>query len=225
MKEHGADPGQMSIKLTIPNSSIPSVIGKGGEIIRGIEARCGAHVHMGERLEGLPETIVEVKGGEFEIQNACGEILHIIQRDPGWREVAGQYYGNFSAPSGPPGGEYPPSTHMSNHGPPPPHMMSHMGPPPLPRQSDPTTNPQLLSYPLTIEFVVPPMSVPFILGEKGATADFIFSQTGASVVVQDLAPGATDANVAISGPLCGVQAAHLLVIKHVTDALMQQHVR
>ncbi len=85
--------------------------------------------------------------------------------------------------------------------------------------TDPTTNPVLLVYPMTIEFVVPVSSINYILGENGAHVEHVFNSTGAEVTISS-EPDSVDANVRISGPLSGVQAAHILVIKQVADALM-----
>ena len=211
--EHGADENSMMIRITVPTTSIPAVIGKGGEIIRSLQSQTGAHLHLFDRIDGLPETVCEVKGSQSSISSAVHEIILIIQKDPRIKEILSEYYGQHAAP-------------LQDHPAPPQQRHHYESPPPPPQPMvDPTTNPELLAYPTSIEFVIPPIAVDSILSENGAFTDYIFHQTGATVTVGD--PNSTDVNVTISGPLCGVQAAHILVIKQVTDAILsdQQHRR
>jgi hypothetical protein len=208
------EPGSMMLRIVVPTSCIPSIIGKGGEVIKGLQSRSGSYVHICERIEGVPEVIVEVKGNEYQVENGVFELIDIIQCDPRVRELIGTYY---------PGG-----TTMSQHSPPQREMPHHasypMRPPPMDDQvvPDPTANPDLLMYPMTIQFVVPASSVPFIVGDNGRSLDMYFRQTGATVSVEDTQQNgdSLDVSVSISGPLCGVQAAHILVIKQVTDAII-----
>lgn len=213
-QEHGMEPGSMMLRIVVPTSCIPSIIGKGGEVIKGLQSRSGSYVHICERIEGVPEVIVEVKGNEYQVENGVFELIDIIQADPRVRELIGTYY---------PGGMM-----MSQNSPPQREMPHHasypMRPPPMADQvvPDPTANPDLLMYPMTIQFVVPASSVPFIVGDNGRSLDMYFRQTGATVSVEEMHQNgdSLDVSVSISGPLCGVQAAHILVIKQVTDAII-----
>ncbi len=208
--EHGADPGGMTLHMTVPNSSIPAVIGKGGEIVRNIQARSGATVHLSDRVDGVPEILVELKGTDAAVVNACEDVVRIIQNDPRIKEVICEYYPVNAPPA------VPPAMASSTPRPPVPPVRSSA---PLPM--DPASSPDLLMYPLTIEFVVPESSVSFIEGENRDYLDFVFAQTGAVVSVGGLATTSSgDVTVAIKGPLCGVQGAHILVIKKVTDAIL-----
>ena len=208
-QEHGMEPGSMMLRVIVPTTSIPSIIGKGGEVIKGLQARSGSYVHICERIEGIAEVIVEVKGNEYQVESGVFEIIDIIQSDPRLRELTGTYY---------PGGmiqqQYTPPRDMPQHA----YPMRHQMDEPVP---DPTSNPDLLMYPMTMQFVVPSSSVPFIVGESGRSLEMYFRQTGATVLVDETPLNdSLDVSVSISGPLCGVQAAHILVIKQVTDAIM-----
>lgn len=223
MKEHGCDPGHVILRMTVPNSSIASVVGKGGESIRGIQSRSGAQLNLGERIEGLPETILEIKGAENQVIRAAEEVIVLIQSDSRWKEIACEYYGVDFFKSGMPREErddqqrydqryeprYDPRAHSREE----PRYESREPRYEEPRRTDPTASPDLLSYPLTIEFVVPQIAVNNILKDS----ENIFAQTGADVAIVNNSQD--DVSVAISGPLCGVQAAHLLVIKHITDVI------
>ena len=234
MKEHGMEPDSMMIRLTVPNSSIPSIIGKGGEIVKSIQGRTGAHLHLCERIEGLQETILELKGSELQVESATNEVMDIIQQDPRLKDLAGQYYGMSGPPQQaqmvPPADYgYPPQEFQRGFAPvhrddfrdyqydrqPSPLAPMNQGMVP-----DPTSNPALLTFPITIQFVVPPSAVPYIVGENGMSIGQYFRQTGATVQVDPPQPESQDINVSISGPLCGVQAAHILVIKQVTEAIL-----
>ena len=271
LQEHGQDVRSMFLKMIIPNGSIPNIIGKGGEVVRSIQSRTGASVHLCERIEGISETILELKGSEDSIINAGSELIDIIQGDPKLKEIAGEYYASFQGPPSrapPQRSEWQDSysrREESRDGYPrrdervePPQQRrddrydsyqkhddwqgssyrqerqeqyapprreerqpAHYAPPAQPI-ADPTTNPALLAYPMSIEFVVPVLSVNNILGEKGAHVEHVFNSTGAEVTVSHDSgdPNSLDATIRITGPLCGVQAAHILVIKQVTDAIM-----
>jgi RNA-binding protein Nova len=194
LQEHGADPNAMILHAAIPNTSIANVIGRGGEVVRSIQQQTGVVLRVYDRIEGIPETIMEFKGSTESILGASLECNKIIQSDVRLKELVTEFYATASGPR--------------------------MAPPPPPPQSlDPSSNPELLGYPVTIEFVVPVSSVAYITGENGSYQDFIFNQTGAIVAIAD-GGASPDVNVSIKGPLCGVQAAHLLVIKQVTDAML-----
>ena len=207
LQEHGSDPMRMILRIAIPTSSIPSIIGKGGDIIKSIQSRTGAYIHICDRIDGVPETIVEMKGQDRQIDDCTREILAIIQSDPRIRDVAGQYYGSSGMP---------PPVFEPQHDYPHDFQGGMATPPPM---MDPTANPELLMYPMTIEFVVPALSIPYIEGEEGKMIPRYFRDTGCNIAFSEIA-GTQDVNVSISGPLCGVQAAHLLVIKAVTDAIL-----
>ena len=217
LEEHGMDRGNMLLRVVVPTSSIPSIIGKGGEIIRHVQSKTGSRLHICERIEGLPEVIVEVKGEERQVMEGVTELMHIVQSDPRIKDLSGQYYGqNFVIPRS---GEYEREYPVDRYSP---QSVGHGHTPP-PGMHDPTSNPDLLLYPLSIQFVVPVLAVPYIAGEEGRLLGQYFRDTGATVTVDDKPlPGTNDVNVSISGPLCGVQAAHILVIKQVADALMAQ---
>ena len=262
LKEHGMDENSMLFRITVPNGSIPMVIGRGGEVVKQIQSRSGAFMHLCEKLNSVPETVFEIKGSESQVINAAREVVGIIQNDAKIKDVVGQYYGPNWSPSAqpPPEREYPPRDYESREYPPrelssrydrqpsPPgrdyhrYEDRHIPPPPMPLpvpqeyprydlqppvnpmqppplMNDPTGNPELLTYPLTIQFVVPPNAVAFILGENGIALREYFDRTGATVIVEQQ-PDVPDVNVTITGPLCGVQAAHILVIRQVSDAIM-----
>jgi RNA-binding protein Nova len=209
-QEHGMEPGNMIMRVVIPTTSIAAIIGKGGDVIKTIQNRTGTRVHVGERIEGLPEAIVDVKGDERQVIDGVTEIMSIIQADPRLRDLVGFYYG--SGPSAP---RRPQEDH-DRYTPPPPPPQHHPEP-----YMDPTSNPDLLMYNMSIEFVVPMSAVPYITGEEGRALPQYYRDTGATVSVDDKPlPDSNDVTVMISGPLCGVQAAHILVIKQVADALM-----
>jgi len=214
-QEHGMDQGSMMLRIIVPTTSIASIIGKGGEVIKGIQSRTGAYVHICERIEGVPEVIVDVKGNDYQVENGVFEITDIIQSDPRLRDLTGAYYMGGGVP------QQAPLQHSRERYPGPAQSMRQQAPHHNEPVPDPTSNPDLLMYPMTIQFVVPSSSVPFIVGENGRSLEVYFRQTGATVSVeQSPAHDSMDVSVSISGPLCGVQAAHILVIKQVTDAIM-----
>ena len=221
LEEHGMGRDNMLLRTIAPTSSVSAIIGKGGEIIRNLQGKTGCRIHICERIEGLPECVVEVKGDERQILNGVTEIMEIVQGEPRQKDLAGQYYGSnyviprYEAPE--PYFEREMPREMHREMPPPPPMSM----PPPPPVADPTSNPDLVMYPMSIQFVVPISAAPYITGEDGRSLKQYFRDTGATVTVDaEPMPGTEDVNVSISGPLCGVQAAHILVIKQVADAFM-----
>ncbi len=229
LQEHGMDPGNMMLRVIAPTTSIASIIGKGGEVIKIIQSRTGSRVHICERIDGIPEVIIELRGDERQVVAGAIEIMHIVQADPRIKDLVGQYYGaDFRPPRGSPYESdvqerytpppfHPPPIHQTMHAPPP---VAHPIAPPM---MDPTSNPDLLMYPLSIQFLVPLSAVPHITGEENRALAQYFRDTGATVTVdENPVTDSNDVNVSITGPLCGVQAAHILVIKQVADVLMAQ---
>jgi predicted RNA-binding protein YlqC (UPF0109 family) len=289
LKEHGMDEGSLMLRMTVPNSCLIKIIGRGGETVRQIQSRTKSLIHLCEKVDGIPETALDIKGSESQVYDAAVEVTDIIQTEPKLKDIVGQYYGQWSPVNTPREREYPESREFGGHRDydargdyggykeqrgydrqgaydryeedqspyqryeprqeyprqpqqtypiyerepsraeyqryQPEPVMSLIPPPVAPRVSDPTTNPELLTYPMTIEFVVPPSAVPFILGENGSALKGYFDRTGAMVKVDPPKHDSQDINVSIQGPLCGVQAAHLLVIKQVTDAIMAEQMR
>ena len=208
--EHGMEESNMMMRVAVPTTSIASIIGKGGDVIKTIQNRTGSRVHVCERIDGVPEAIVEVKGDEGQVLAGVTEVMSICQSDPRMKDLAGHYYGSSFNP--PRRMDYPPEQH-ERYAPPPPQQHQ--------PYTDPTSNPDLLMYSMSIEFVVPVSAVPFIAGPEGRALPQYYRDTGATVSVEDEPlPDSNDVTVTISGPLCGVQAAHILVIKQVADALM-----
>jgi RNA-binding protein Nova len=220
LEEHGMDRGNMFLRIIVPANSIASIIGKGGDVIKNIQNRTGTRINIGDRIEGLPEVIVEVKGDDRQIISAVSEIIDMVQSDPRIKDLVGQYYGqNFVV-----GRQLETAREYQQERYTPPPSHGHTPPPPPPPvMMDPTSNPDLLMYPITIQFVVPVAAVSFIIGEDGSALAQYFRDTGATVTVDEVpVADSNDVNVSISGPLCGVQAAHIIVIKQVADALMAQ---
>jgi RNA-binding protein Nova len=216
LQEHGMEPSNMLLRVVIPTVSVAAIIGKGGDIIKDLQNRTGARIHVCERIDGLPEAIVEVKGEEPQVVHGATVIMEIIQSETRLKDLAGQYYGQHYTIPRP---EYKQQQYYEREPPPPPRFEP---PPPV----DPTSNPDLLMYPITIHFVVPISAAPYIVGEEARSIKQYFRETGATVTVDEQPlPGTEDVNVSISGPLCGVQAAHILVIKQVADAFMAAHHR
>jgi transcription antitermination factor NusA-like protein len=312
--EHHQDSRSLLLRLIVPNGSIPSIIGKGGEVVRSMQSRTGASMHLCERIDGIAETIFEVKGSDKNVTDAASEIIDIIQGDPKLKEIAGEYYASFQPSSRPPqrndwqetysrredhrDGYQRRDERQEQHRddwqdsynrrderqdsrqdsyqrrddrqdsyhrkddrqepyqrreerPEPPYQRQeeyrqdsyqryerkeaygqqretypprqYVPQPQMSQMTDPTTNPDLLAYPIAIEFVVPMSSVDYILGENGSHVEHVFNSTGAEVHISGQSdPNSVDVTVRITGPLCGVQAAHILVIKQVADALMAE---
>jgi hypothetical protein len=76
---------------------------------------------------------------------------------------------------------------------------------------------ELMLFRCAIEFLVPSASVPPV----EVLAD-IFQSTGSRVSVSDCPGTDLDKVLTISGPLSGVQAAHILLIRRVTEFLVSQ---
>ena len=305
LQEHGQDSRSILLRLIIPNGSIPSIIGKGGEVVRSIQSRTGAFLHLCERIDGIAETLFEVKGSDQSVIDAASDIIDIIQGDPKLKDVAGEYYASFQQPTSRPPqqrtdwqdsysrreeqrdgyprrderqeqqqyprrddwqqdsynrredrhdsrqdqsyqrkddrpeqyqrreerqeqsyqDEYRQASYQRREERQEPYRgerETYYAPQPV-SMTDPTRNPDLLAYPITIEFVVPMSSVEYILGEYSSHVEHVFNSTGAEVNISGQSdPNSVDVTVRITGPLCGVQAAHILVIKQVADALMAE---
>ncbi len=109
--EHGQDERSVLLKMIVPNGSIPNIIGKGGEVVRSITSRTGATIHLCDKIEGVPETLLELKGGDRSIIDAGSEIIDIIQGDPKLKEIAGEYYASIQHGRGGP----PPPQRQDRH--------------------------------------------------------------------------------------------------------------
>ena len=202
IKEHCGTPPPFMMKMVAPSSSISGIIGRGGEVVRQICVQTSSSIKIQDRHESGPERIIDIRGGEREIFNACMALASKIQEDPNLYEYSSVLYPNNSKQPQPRMPSPQPQQHFNN---------------PQPVVPVPMPSMELFSYRCAIEFLVPAAAVPPV----EVLAD-ILQQTGSRVSVSDCPGSDLDKTLTVSGPLSGVQAAHILLIRRVTDFLIQQ---
>ncbi len=96
-------------------------------------------------------------------------------------------------------------------------------------QAQGTDASELLSYPCTLEMLVPRACVLSIFDPEMKFVKELYSLTGCAVELNDVADQnnasqapSVDVNVSISGPMAGVQAAHIIVTREVASRLYGQ---
>jgi far upstream element-binding protein len=70
-------PGMMTRVITVPNSMVGIVIGRGGETIKGIQARTGARVQVSKDATA-PEREITLSGSDQAVQYAQHEIDQLV---------------------------------------------------------------------------------------------------------------------------------------------------
>ena len=275
--------GQIVVRLVGPNSSISSIIGRKGELIRELCADTGCSIKIQDRVENSTERIIDIKGVEEDALRACFILSRKIQDEPHIYEYSSVLgAGVSSRPNTPPmeserhverpHSERPshdynyernferqqpsyrepeaprashqqsfqaPSYQMSSHAPthaamhaPPSSMHSSAVNPMMQQQSmqsaayqpaSPTQQQgsfgpsmELLSYRCSVEFLVPNKVAP-----SNDSLQSISHRSGATVTLSEYVADQPDRTINISGPLCGVQAAHILVIRLVADEMVR----
>ena len=210
IREHSGMPSPFMMKMVAPSSSISGIIGRGGEVVRQICVQTNSSIKIQDRSESGPERIIDIRGGERDIFDACMALTSKIQDDPNLYEYASVLYPNNTKQAQPPRMPSPPP-----HQPPHQHHQPYNMPQPIAPVPMPPMD--LFTYRCAIEFLVPTPAVPPV----EVLAD-ILQQTGSRVTVADCPGSDVDKTLTVSGPLSGVQAAHILLIRRVTDFLIQQ---
>jgi hypothetical protein len=195
-REFGTPPVYM--RVLAPMAAVPLIIGRGGETIRAMCGQYGVSMKVLERIEGLGERIVDVRGGsDLEILNAVMAVAEIINKEKinpaEYASVLYPYHsGNFRLPD-----QY--------------------------QQETRPTGPKTAQAP-SIEVLSHPSKISFLVPEKCRLTikDCTGIENQLDGVKIALSPkDEFDCTVDIDGPLACVQAAHILVIKLVTDRLLQ----
>jgi hypothetical protein len=201
-REFGVPP--LYLRILVSAAACPMIIGRGGETIRSLCNTFNLSIKIQDRIEGLGERIIDVRGGhEGEIIEGVMAIHEINQKEAIPAEYASVLYpyhsGNFEDKQ----------QGRTREGP-----RQIRGEPKEQRPQPPTI--ELLSHPSKIAFLVPEKC-------RLALKDCALIEQQVEGVKIALSPkDEFDCNVEIDGPLASVQAAHILVIKLVTDRLLQE---
>ena len=212
------------MRILTPLAAVPLVIGRGGEIVRGLCSSFGVNIKIQDRVEGLGERIIDVRGGgDPEILDAVMALAEIINKEVNPAEYASVLYpyhsGNYRVPGpgqGMGAGDYSgAATETKAH-----HYQTHQHPHTQQQQQQQPRSAQapsieVLSHPCRIGFLVPE-KCRLTLKECAA-----IEQQLEGVKIALSPKDEFDCNVDIEGPLATVQAAHILIIKLVTDRLLQ----
>ena len=186
------------LKVIIPTPCVSGIIGRDGEVVRQICHQTGATIRI-SKDEREAERIADVSGNERSIFRACLAIAAKIQDFPNIFEYSSVLYPNATKP--PQQGSPAPQDQY-----------------PQPASPTPLAAPmEVFNYTCTIQFMVPSPSVPSI--EVFAE---IFQQTATRVSVSEVPGNDLDKTLTLTGPLAGVQAAHILLIRRVGDFLQRQ---
>lgn len=123
--EQGTEPntGMNTLRLILPNSSVSSVIGRGGEVVREIQQETGARVSVGDRVPGFQERICIIKGTVEQMISAGNSVMDKIKDDDNVSSVEFLDVFNVGG-SGNSGGDSGPPNHQQG-GPPPNHQHNH----------------------------------------------------------------------------------------------------
>ena len=198
-------------RLLAPTPCVPLIIGRGGEIIRSLCGSFGVRIKVQDRVEGVGERMVDIGGPtDSEILDAAMAIAEIIQKELNPAEYASVLYpfqsGNFRPEA------FSDRQHPSTTAP----AMAGTGQ--LPHRPAPQGAPTLevLSFPTKIAFLVPEKCRVSL--KECASIEHQLEGVKITLSARD----EFDCNVDIEGPLACVQAAHILLIKLVTERLLQE---
>ena len=243
--------GQIVVRLVGPNSSISSIIGRKGELMRELCADTGCsrkiqdepHIYeyssvLGAGVSSRPNTPpmeserhVERPHSERPSHDYNYE-RNFERHQPSYREPEApraSHQQSFQAPSYQMSSHAP--THAAMHAPPSSMHSSAVNPmmqqqsmqstayqPASPTQQQGSFGPsmELLSYRCSVEFLVPNKVAP-----SNDSLQSISHRSGATVTLSEYVADQPDRTINISGPLCGVQAAHILVIRLVADEMVR----
>jgi len=190
------------LRVIIPSPCVSGIIGRDGEVVKTICHQTGATIRI-SKDEKETERIADVSGNERSIFRACMLVATKIQEFPFLYEYSSVLYPNATKQTQPTAQSAPAPQQQAYNQP--------ASPMPLPAPME------VFNYTCTIQFMVPTPSVPSV----EILAD-IFQQTGARVSVSDSPGNDLDKTLTITGPMAGVQAAHILLIRRVGDFLQRQ---
>ena len=197
-REFGTPPVHM--RLVAPVAACPLIIGRGGEIIRSLCSSFGVNIKIQERVEGMGERIVDVRGPhDAEIVEAIMAVQEMINKETNPAEYASVLYpyhsGNFRVEENT-----------------------------VAARREVTTSTVRTAQAPSIEVLSHPSKIAFLVPEKCRLTlkECAVIEKQLEGVKIALSPkDEFDCNVDIEGPLASVQAAHILLIKLVTDRLLQ----
>lgn len=197
---------QWTFKLLVHKSLAGAIIGKGGEIIRTMQAESGARVSLStEPFGASTEKTVTVSGNVENLHDVCTRILTQIRDNPvrpgttSILYVPGQQTPAFGVPPSP-YGMPPPS----------PYGMPPQSPYGMPPQMG---NPGMSK---TEKIVIPTVCAGTVIGKGGSIIREIKMQSGTNISVAAPEPTApNDRVVSITGPAQGIQTAIFLIRQRV----------
>lgn len=118
--EQGTEPnvGMNTLRVILPNSSVSSVIGRGGEVVREIQQETGARVSVGDRVPGFQERICIIKGTLEQMLAAGNSVMDKIKDDDNVSSAEFLDVFNVGTPA-------PANSGSGGGGPPPPSQQQH----------------------------------------------------------------------------------------------------
>jgi KH domain len=220
IKEYSGVSPPFLLKMVIPSTCASGIIGRNGEVIRDITQQTGTTIRI-SKDEKEPERIADITGGERGIFNASMAVAAKIQDFPNLYEYSSVLHPapiNPSAPAPQQPRELPREQPRERDLPHREHREQRehylpQSPPPQPIQPPM----EVFNYTCTIQFLVPTPAIPTV----EVLAD-IYQQTAARVTVSDSPGNDLDKTLTLTGPMAGVQAAHILLIRRVGDFLHRQ---
>eukprot|EP00750_Incisomonas_marina_P007902 INCI15072.5.p1 GENE.INCI15072.5~~INCI15072.5.p1 ORF type:complete len:472 (-),score=73.07 INCI15072.5:268-1683(-) len=123
----GGDGAQTMLEISVPDSYIGGVVGRGGAVITNIQNTSGARVQISQKgvyFPGTTRRIIKITGSQAQCDAAQAMITNIVDEQT-MRNSGGGYGGGGSVPPGRGGGydgydggsAYAPSTHQAPPGP------------------------------------------------------------------------------------------------------------
>ena len=95
----GGAPGSTSLTVQVPGGMIGTIIGRGGETIRALQASTGARVQVAKGQDGAPERDVIISGQPHQVDSANAEIQRLLAE-----KSAGGQFVSFQGGQGGQGG-------------------------------------------------------------------------------------------------------------------------
>jgi len=74
--------GNFMVKLVVPNSSVSTVIGNGGQKIKRLSSATSCNISVSSRVDGFLERIIRLQGSYDGVVNAAFQVCKLTQADP-----------------------------------------------------------------------------------------------------------------------------------------------
>lgn len=228
--ENTSTPPPAQMKMLVHKLYAGAIIGKGGEIIKGIKADTGANISLSvDPLTGSSEKTVTVSGTTEQVHAACSRVLEQIKNNPlrgsatsipyqpGAAVLQAQQHAYNPYGQPPMGYGAPPPNQMYGQAPAPPTssfgapqgMQGGMGYGAPPQQQQPGAT-------KTEKIVIPTVCAGSVIGKGGSIIREIKSQSGANINIANPAPTAPgDRVVTVTGTSQAIQTAIYLIRQRV----------